>query len=445
LIANLKVQRKAYDPVITQELGGVTRSERSATCLRVLLSVYACEPGKGSEQGVGWNAVRQIARFHEVWALTRANNRQSIEHALVEESIPNVHWVYFDLPKWARFWKNGQRGGRLYYYLWQIGIYFKARNLHQRVDFNLAHHLTFVKYWVPSFIALLPIPFVWGPVGGAESAPLSFWYFFSLRGKVHEFLRHTARRLAEIDPFVRLTARRAAFAFSTTKETKARLQALGCQRVSVLSAVGLPADEICRLGSLPVRLNNTFRLMSIGNLLHLKGFELGLRAFARFSNRFPDSEYWLVGDGPERKPLERLARKLGVAGKVTFCGPMPRSRVLEKLAECDVLLHPSLHDSGGWVCLEAMAARRPVVCLDLGGPGLQVTAKTGIKVTAITPRQCVADLAAAITRLAEDSTLRVRLGQEARQWTVENYDWDKKGEFLMKAYANIVSSAKVQS
>ena len=50
-----------------------------------------------------------------------------------------------------------------------------------------------------------------------------------------------------------------------------------------------------------------------------------------------------------------------------------------------MLIHPSLHDSGGWVCLEAMAAGRPVICLDLGGPGLQVTEKTGIKVKASTP------------------------------------------------------------
>src|SRR2546430_4418443 len=42
--------------------------------------------------------------------------------------------------------------------------------------------------------------------------------------------------------------------------------------------------------------------------------------------------------------------------------------------------HPSLHDSGGWVCLEAMAAGRPVICLDLGGPGYQVTEESGIKI-----------------------------------------------------------------
>ena len=67
--------------------------------------------------------------------------------------------------------------------------------------------------------------------------------------------------------------------------------------------------------------------------------------------------------------MEKLARELGITANVKFWGGIRRAQVLEKLAECDVLIHPSLHESGGWVCLEAMAAGRPVVCLDLGGPG----------------------------------------------------------------------------
>jgi glycosyltransferase involved in cell wall biosynthesis len=126
-----------------------------------------------------------------------------------------------------------------------------------------------------------------------------------------------------------------------------------------------------------------------------------------------------------------------VAGSVTFWGVIPRWQVLEKLAECDVLLHPSLHDSGGWVCLEAMAAGRPVVCLDLGGPALQVTEDTGIKVPATSPEQVVSDLAAAMMQLAEDPDLRIRLGVAARQRVQEHFNWDKKGLFMAKLYQSL--------
>jgi glycosyltransferase involved in cell wall biosynthesis len=405
--------------------------------MKVLLSAYACEPGKGSEPGVGWNWVRQIARFHEVWAITRVSNRQAIETALAEEPLPNVHWVYFDLPHWARFWKRGPRRVHAYYYLWQLGAYFVARKLHRQIGFNLGHHLTFVNYWMPSFLASLPVPFVWGPVGGGESAPRSFRSSFSWRGRIYETLRDLARVAAHRDPFLRHAARRAAVALTTTEDTGKRIRALGSQTVLVFSEAGLSIEEIRRLGGLPARLGHPFRLISIGNLLHLKGFELGLRAFARFHIQFPDSEYWLVGDGPERKRLERLAEELGVRGSVTFWGRVPRTEVLKKLAECDVLVHPSLHDSGGWVCLEAMAAGRPVLCLDLGGPGFQVTKETGIKVPPISPAQVIGDLSAAMCQLAGSPAHRARLGEGGRKRVQEFFAWERKAEYLMRIYSRI--------
>jgi glycosyltransferase involved in cell wall biosynthesis len=402
--------------------------------LRILISAYACEPEKGSEPGIGWNWVRQIVRFHEVWVITRANNRAPIEKSLAKEPLPNVHWVYFDLPRWACFWKKGERGVHLYYYLWQIAAYFVARKVHRCIGFNLVHHVTFGNYWLPSCLGLLPIPFIWGPVGGGESAPHAFWRSFSLRGKAYELLRDLVRSVAQFSPIVRLTTWRAAVGLAATPQTEKRLRSLGCRNVAVLSSVGLSKDEIGRLCSFTIRQSNPLRLVSIGNLLHWKGFELSLRGFAHFQSRFPAAEYWIIGDGPERKRLRKLAQRLGVGGSVTFWGAIPRRQVLEKLAECDVLLHPSLHDSGGWVCLEAMAAGRPVVCLDLGGPALQVREDTGIKVPATSPEQVVSDLAAAMMQLAEDPDLRIRLGVAARQRVREHFDWDQKGVFMASLY-----------
>ena len=78
--------------------------------MRVLLSGYACSPGFGSEQGVGWNRALQLARFHEVWVITRQKNRAPIEAATARAPMPNVHFLYHYLPRWARFWKKKRRG-----------------------------------------------------------------------------------------------------------------------------------------------------------------------------------------------------------------------------------------------------------------------------------------------------------------------------------------------
>jgi glycosyltransferase involved in cell wall biosynthesis len=402
--------------------------------LRVLVSAYACEPGRGSEPGIGWNWACQIARFNEVWIVTRSNNRQPIEEALTREPLPNAHFVYFDLPSWARFWKRGAFGARPYYYLWQVGVYFLIKRLHRHVRFDLMHHVTFGNYWMPSFLAMLPVTFVLGPVGGGESAPRAFWWSFSMRGKIYEILRDLGRSLGQLDPFVRLAARRATVVLATTDQTAQKLKRLGCRSVSVVSQVAESADEILQFPDSPSYQQNRFRVVSVGRLLHWKGFELAVRAFARIRARFPASEYWLIGDGPEKDRLKALCRKLGLDGSVRFWGSIPRTEVLEKMAACDVLMNPSLHDSGSYVCVEAMALGLPVICLDIGGPALLVTEETGIKVLATSPEQVVEDLATAMSQLASDPLVRERLGTSGWRRVRESLMWDKKGDLMYEMY-----------
>jgi glycosyltransferase involved in cell wall biosynthesis len=364
---------------------------------------------------------------------------------MAERPFVKVNWVYFDLPRWASFWKTGRRGVHAYYCLWQLGAYFVARKLHRQVGFDRVHHVTIANYWLPIFLALLPVPFVWGPVGGGESAPRSFRRCFSLRGRVFELLRDLARSLGQLDPLVRLTARRARVSLAQTEETALRLRKMGCRKVIVLSHVRLPSDMIARLKGIAVRQSEPFRLVSVGNLLHWKGFELGLRAFAHFQLWTPAAEYWIIGDGPERKGLANLAERLGVAERVTFWGTIPRQRVIRKLAKCDVLLHPSLHDSGGWVCAEAMAAGRPVVCLDLGGPAVQVTEQTGIKVPAISPEQAVRDLATAMLHLARNPDTKARMGEASRRRVEEQFAWTNKGARMRQIYEGTVMPVEDQA
>ena len=129
-----------------------------------------------------------------------------------------------------------------------------------------------------------------------------------------------------------------------------------------------------------------------------KGFALGLKALpwhfkTHGQTELKNAEYWLVGDGAEFLRLRTLSDKLGIAPNVKFWGRLSREDTMKKLAECQVLVHPSLHDSGGWVCLEAMAMGKPVICLDLGGPATQVQKNTGFKIPAHTPTQVVSDMA----------------------------------------------------
>jgi glycosyltransferase involved in cell wall biosynthesis len=405
--------------------------------MKILISAYSCEPGKGSERGVGWNVAREVSNYHEVWVLTRPDeSKAAIEAELAQNPAPNLHFVYFTLPFWQDSLRWGQSGAmQLHYYLWQIQAYFVARNLHQEIYFDVAHHVTFVRYACPSFLSMLPIPFVWGPVGGGESAPAPFWADFHWRNKLYEILRGTWRRIGELDPFTGMTARRSAVAYATTQDTVQRLLQLGAPQVQRMSESGMQESELKQLSDCPLPTGETVRFINIARLLHWKGIHLGLRAFAEAKL---DAEYWILGEGAERSRLQALALDLGIADQVKFWGLLPRREVLVRLGECTALVHPSLHDSGGWVPLEAMAAGRPILCLDLGGPAELVTEDIGIKVAALSPDQAVTDLAAAMVKLASNHNLCVQMGKAGRQKVQDQYSWEAKGRQFSQLYETLV-------
>jgi glycosyltransferase involved in cell wall biosynthesis len=413
--------------------------------LKVLISAYACEPGKGSEPGVGWYWALQMAHFHEVWVLTRENNRASIEQSrLTSEQQRHLHWVYFDLPAWARTWKRGQRGVQLYYYLWQLAAWRRGARLHREVGFDLMHHVTFGKYWVPSYLTFLPIKSILGPLGGGESTPPAFTPTISRSGSRYEFARNTVRNLAQLGPITRATIRRANVVLATTEETKKRIEHLGGSRVQVETQLGLDDEQLEFFGKLPVRTERPFRLISIGRLLHWKGFHLGLLAFARFQRHCPESEYWIVSDGPEAEAWKQLARDLGIATRVKFWGRLPNiTDVYEKLAQADVLVHPALHEAFGNVCLEALAAGRPVICLDTGGPALQVTEACGCKAPVGSLEAALEFMAAAMTKLYHDPELRLRMGEAARQRARSDFHWEQKAAKMNALYLEVCGSEPV--
>jgi glycosyltransferase involved in cell wall biosynthesis len=391
------------------------------TSLKILLSAYSCEPSQGSERGVGWNVAREVAKHHDVWVLTRPDeSREAIEAELARHPIPNLHFVYFTLPFWQDSLRWGQSGAmQIHYYLWQIQAYFVARKLHQEIGFDIAHHVTFVRYSSPSLLSLLPIPFVWGPVGGGESAPAAFWSDFSLKNKIYETLRGAWRFIGECDPLTRLTARRSAIALATTEDTACRIRKMGAPQVQIASALFFLQQQLAELSQVNPPSVVPIRFISIARLLHWKGLHLGLRAFA--AAKIPNAEYWILGEGSELSRLQALALELGISDQVHFVGHLDRHQVLIKLGESSILLHPSLHDSGGWVCLEAMAARRPVICLDLGGPAQQVINSSGIKIMATNPEQVIQEMAQAMMKLANDQDLLSQMGGAGYHHVQDSY------------------------
>ncbi len=406
---------------------------------KVLMSAFACRPGAGSEPGIGWNFATHAATDHDVWVLTRPDNRESIEKYVNTDTsgaFARLKFVYVPFGKIA-----GKLPGKLThvkYAMWQKNAARAAQQLHAEIGFDIAHHVTYGCYWQSSGLHKLEgISFVWGPVGGGESTPRGLLSALPTVGVLKERTRDITRWAGECSGGVKRTADRATIGLATTQETADRMKALGVKRVEVFTAMGLTAKDLDGLSSMPTAsnagLNGALNVVSVGRLLDWKGFNLGLQAFAK-ANLPAGSKYIIIGDGPAMGHLRQVAAELNLGDNVHFAGHLPREKAMELLATAHALAHPSLHDSGGWVVLEAMAMGKPVVCLELHGPQLMVSEETGIRVPATTPGQVVTDLAAAFSKLAADSDLVERMGNAGRQRVKDVFSWESRRSELNRLY-----------
>lgn len=385
-------------------------SDGATRPLRILYSAYACEPGKGSEPGVGWNWARRTAELgHEVWVLTRRNNQTAIEAAQAEKA--NLRFIYYDLPRRAMWWKRGSRGVHLYYLLWQWFAYLKVKEMNEMQRFDVVHHITFGVLRQPSFMGRLGIPFIVGPLGGGERAPLALRLHYSLRGWLVDALRDVANLVAKCDPLVRSMFSRADLILLKTPESLAWLPARYRHKAHCMLEIGIDpiranrsnaADGSSRNGPQEQgspRGSARLELLFVGRFLPLKGMGLGLRALGQLQRSGVRFHLTMIGHGSEMRRWHALADTLGIADQVSWVPWMTQEQLLKAYWQFDLMLFPSLHDSSGNVVLEALSRGLPVVCLGLGGPACLVDHTCGqvVEVRGCGEREVIDRLAAALS------------------------------------------------
>ena len=142
--------------------------------MKILLSAYACEPGKGSEQEVGLQIMLTAAQRHDVWVLTRQNSVSLLEEFLAQHPLRDRIRLYgIDLngPILRREAVWPARPAHLLRRVATSGIRACPRS-DRSIHFDVVHHATFATYWTRAGVSQLGKPFVWGPVGGGVRTPV---------------------------------------------------------------------------------------------------------------------------------------------------------------------------------------------------------------------------------------------------------------------------------
>ena len=431
-------------PGARADLGEPATAGPARVPLRILLSAYSCAPNRGSEPGIGWNTAIELARDHDVWVVVKERHRAEIEQELAKNPRERLHFVYYDVPFPFRWTSRPGSRVQLHYYLWQYGVYPLARRLCREIDFDVACHVTWGRYWSPSLFSLLPVPFVWSGVGGGEMVPPAMRAGMSLKDRIVESLKAIPFRLYRFDPLVRMTARRAALVLAPNKTSVERVAAISKRPVDYLETAVVDRAAVAMIDGLeepaPRQSGEPVCFATLTRLIPWKGVHLGLEAFARLGDS--RARYIVVGDGPERGRLEELARRLGIASQVEFRGNASRVDWMKALKECNAMVHPPLANSFNTIVLEAMLCGRPVITLKTDYLAEKLGEETPYFVDGSTTESAVAGLADAMRQVSERPAEARERGTRARQKALESFTWDARIERLNHLLYEVVDAAR---
>jgi len=185
----------------------------------------------------------------------------------------------------------------------------------------------------------------------------------------------------------------------------------------------------------PVNPLQGLSVLSVGNLIPIKGHELLLRAIAKISSEFPALTCDIIGSGPEKDRLQKLAAELRIAERVRFAGRQSRAKVAEAMRACTVFALPSRYEGLGCVYLEAMSCGKPAIACR--GQGISEVIRDGWNGALVSDNDAH-ELAGTLAVLLRDEPRRRRIGAAARNTILQGFTLAHQAEHLARIFQESV-------
>jgi glycosyltransferase involved in cell wall biosynthesis len=412
--------------------------------MKILISAYASNPFGGSEPGVGWTAVCRIAREHEVCVLTDIHNKSGWDEGSRTGVIPENVRVRFLRDHSAcsqnRFVAHLQSW--LNYRSFNQHVLEAARQWHAEERFDLCHQVTIAGWRMPSPLWQLPIPFVWGPIGGAGYIPPAFRPMLSTQARIFERARDFNSWWASRSSAFRDCIRETAVVFAANEETDEFLSPFrGGKPMIRLPIASFPEEKVLQLRRpVATRKPGPMRLFAGGNMEGRKGGSIALQSLALLKQRGIPFQYTVAGGGPDVPALESLCAKLGLTDQVDFVPSFQKEQYLEALHQSDVYFLPSFRESTPVTLLEAMLAGCHPVVADTSAQGEIVRLAGGTAVPVHSIEQLVTDLAAALESCAQGLESLFEHACTATAVVAETFSSARYDATLKSAYAVALGS-----
>jgi glycosyltransferase involved in cell wall biosynthesis len=401
--------------------------------MKILLSAAACSHLHGSEASIGWKVAKALAARHEVTVVTLRGFLPILEKAREDGLVPGS----LDFIGIGRSWETMPAPAVEKSYWWAAYREYLAElpgamdGLLRKSAFDLIHHVTFATWRLPVPLHDLGVPFVWGPVGGAERFPPGLLGILSPKAAMFEMVRYAGNFAASVNPRLRAMIRAADAVVASNPDALGLLRGLRGRDEGLheLLVTSFTPDERRALGDSPKpprRDPEILHAFASGALEGRKGVSLVLDAIALAKRKGLRIRYRVGSHGPELEHLRAKVRKLGLENEVEFGAPMPREDYVRELLASDVYLLPSLRDNAPSTLMEAMLAGCVPVVADCGGPASIVSDDCGFRLPVSSRWGLTSSVSETLLALQDNPRRLQAMGEAARarilaEYTMENY------------------------
>jgi len=396
------------------------------------MSTFACHPSMGSEAGVGWAWLKEMSKYNNVWALVWDGQGQidALKKAIEIDKIKSVTIVPIYVPDLLH-----EHFRKFAYALWNIKALMVAKKLHKKINFDIIHKTTIAAWWDVGYLYKLNIPYIWGPISGAQRIPLSMFGFISIKERVKEIIRSILLEIGwNFRSNFRKAARSANYVFAANPETENKLKAfLRKVKVVALNEVGS-----FKCSNKIETEHETVELLWCGNSEYRKNFGLCVEALRNVSTKIP----WhltVVGGGARLEAYKNYVQHLGIASKISFVGKIPYNEMGDLYSKADIFLFTSLREATGTVLIEAMSYGVVPISLEIHGARIVIDKQCGMLIPAQDKDETIQKYTEAIKFLIENKEVRNEMARNAIKRIEENFLWDKRGILMHSFYQKVLN------
>lgn len=401
--------------------------------LKVLLCCYACDPGYGSEPGMGWNFAAHIAKHHEVHVLVEEKFRGALEEysSTHPSEVEHMTFHFIKRQRHKTLRKIWPPSYYWFYRAWHKKAYRYAVELDKKENFDIVHQITISGYREPGYLWKLGKPYIWGPLGGFTDTPWCLMGSLGWQGCLHFSIRNILNAIQKRwGRHARAAAAHSHTILTSTTKAVQEIKAFWHRDAILMNEVGLETNHTVYT---PVEHEpgTPLRLCWAGEHIPRKALDLLLHALPHCKEKM---ELHVLSKGPRMNAWKALAQRLGLEGQVTFHGFVPREEAFRIMGTSHVFCITSVREDTSTVVFEAFRYGLPIIAMDHCGFSTVIDETSGIKIPINSRKQVIADYARHLDYLATHEEERQKLSQGALQ-RCKLFTWDAKMQVVNEIYA----------